>query len=80
MKIKVRWYAGKEYQQLTSFSKYWEFDISDFNGEVPRLGDKLSLSLPIKKNSALDLPSRSNPESSSWIFQVTERIWEPEAQ
>jgi hypothetical protein len=74
MKVRIRWFGGKEYDRPILVYKNWEFDVSDFNDEVPRLGDKILLSLPITRDDS----SLFNIESSSWDFHVTERRWCPE--
>jgi hypothetical protein len=74
MKIRISWFAGEEYERPTLAFKTWELDVSDFNGEIPRLGDKVSLSLPIVKDDS----TVSSTELSFWTFKVTEREWCPE--
>ena len=78
MKILIIWFAGKEYTQFTLASKTWKFDISDFNGEIPILGDKVLLTLPISRD-VQSLSSRVfSTEQSAWTFKIVERVWRPE--
>lgn len=74
MNIEIRWFAGKEYKQIEFMIKTWDFTTEDFNGEIPRVGDKISLLLPIQKES------QSKIEKTSWTFEITERTWHPEGK
>lgn len=71
MNIEIRWHAGQEYENKLLFRK-WRFTTSDFNGEIPRVGDKLYLSLPAINDPIL------RSEIKLWRFQIIERTWQPE--
>src|ERR687885_719779 len=51
-----------------------EFNSRGFKWLNSRVGDKISLLLPIPKES------QSKIEKTSWTFEITERTWHPEGK
>ena len=73
MNILIKWFVSKK--EDPDSVKLWRFSTDNFNHEIPKVGDFLSLDLPISK--VYHLGSEMGCWSDYWLFKITRREWTP---
>jgi hypothetical protein len=71
MKVIIQWSPEEEDSETLIMDKLWNFTTDNFGGEIPCVGDKMLLNLPIENPLGRYKP---------WQFKVVQRTWEPEQQ
>ena len=69
VKVIIQWSPAEEDSETLIMDKLWNFTTDNFGGEIPCVGDKMLLNLPIENSLGRHKP---------WKFQVVQRTWEPE--
>jgi hypothetical protein len=73
MNIVIKWFVSKK--EDSNSVKIWRFSTDSFNHETPKVGDYLSLDLPISK--VYHLGSKMDCCSNYWLFKIIRREWTP---
>lgn len=68
VKVIIKWSTEEDCETII-LDKLWKFTTDNFSGEIPCVGDRMLLKLPIDSPLGIYEP---------WKFQVVQRTWEPE--